>query len=164
MFYQAMVWDPYAKKLVLENFKPLCQADVDASLRVLNALKPLYCHPWHIASMPNLYWPVIHCYGSVRQALERAVPTTNWDIVLGEQDAVDSEAFMFTPPPSDIQSVFDAADRAQVYYKCDNPPCTQSNVSMPFKKCSNCKLARYCGPACQKSHYATGHKRACRKH
>ena len=45
---------------------------------------------------------------------------------------------------------------------CQNDGCTVVGHLKDFKVCPQCKIARYCGAACQKQDWTTGgHKAAC---
>ena len=65
-----------------------------------------------------------------------------------------------------------ADTRALGSLACAGPGCTAvfpwppgaARVPKPkSRKCSSCEAVRYCGPACQKTHWGAGHKAACRE-
>lgn len=47
---------------------------------------------------------------------------------------------------------------------CAGPGCGLPNTpAMPLKRCAGCRKVWYCGNACQKKHFKTGHKQNCHK-
>ncbi|KAG2486439.1 hypothetical protein HYH03_014886 [Edaphochlamys debaryana] len=48
---------------------------------------------------------------------------------------------------------------------CGGPGCDsfggRSEAELPLKRCGGCKAVRYCGPACQRSHWRLGHRAEC---
>lgn len=44
------------------------------------------------------------------------------------------------------------------YIVCDGPGCSEKG---PPKRCSRCRMTFYCGVACQRTHWKTGHKTEC---
>jgi hypothetical protein len=54
-------------------------------------------------------------------------------------------------------------DGDALYKKCGNPKCTQySTDDVPFKRCSVCKITKYCSPECQKLDW-NAHKGPCKR-
>eukprot|EP00928_Gymnodinium_smaydae_P042107 TRINITY_DN28408_c0_g2_i1.p1 TRINITY_DN28408_c0_g2~~TRINITY_DN28408_c0_g2_i1.p1 ORF type:complete len:372 (+),score=38.75 TRINITY_DN28408_c0_g2_i1:213-1328(+) len=56
-----------------------------------------------------------------------------------------------------------AATRRLEVTPCSNPSCKASHLGdiARYQKCAGCFNARYCGQACQKQHWKTGHKQEC---
>ncbi|KAG2435819.1 hypothetical protein HXX76_007014 [Chlamydomonas incerta] len=48
---------------------------------------------------------------------------------------------------------------------CGNPRCSNfggpSEAALELKRCTGCRVVRYCGAACQREHWKGGHKEAC---
>ena len=71
---------------------------------------------------------------------------------------------IFDSLKKDLIYMSDSATKITKYVEqkanCSNPACT-SGVGL--KKCSGCKVVRYCSKKCQKNHWKISHRFECRK-
>jgi hypothetical protein len=54
-------------------------------------------------------------------------------------------------------------DQVAGTYICAYPGCNKSHGRETLQRCSRCLSVRYCGKACQKKHWKSGHKKECPK-
>ena len=122
--------------------------EVITAIRVM-ALQPMDLHPLQLAKDPDMYWPIVHYYGSVYSALK--------EILDGKTvDSIYENIPEFTPVPERINKV----DVKQFVINCGHFPCVHLDWEFKFKQCTRCKLRRYCSPSCQKLDWKL-HKKEC---
>ena len=113
------------------------------------ALQPMDLHPLQLAKDPNLYWPIVHYYGSVYSAFKEIL----------DEKTVDSIYENF-PESTPLPKRLNIVDEEQFVIKCGHNSCVHLDWEFKFKKCSRCELRRYCSPSCQKYDWKL-HKKEC---
>ena len=63
-----------------DNFRNYSKHEVIFTIRVL-ALEPMDLHPLQLAKDPNIYWPIVHYYGSVYSALLEILEKKTVDLI-----------------------------------------------------------------------------------
>ena len=122
--------------------------EITIAIRVM-ALQPMDLHPLQLAKSPDIYWPVIHYYGSVYSAL---MDILDVNIV----DSIYKNIPEFTPLPERRNRV----DEEKYVIKCGYNPCVHLDWKYEFKKCSRCMRRRYCSRSCQELDWKD-HKHEC---
>ena len=131
-----------------DYFRNYGKYEIITAVRVM-ALQPMDLHPLQLAKDPNVYWPIVHYYGSVYSALN--------EILDGKTvDSIYKNIPEFTPLPERINIV----DEEQFVIKCGHNSCVHLDWEFKFKQCTRCKLRRYCSPSCQKLDWKV-HKKQC---
>ncbi|XP_023325202.1 uncharacterized protein LOC111698946 isoform X2 [Eurytemora carolleeae] len=131
-----------------DYFRNYGKYEIITAVRVM-ALQPMDLHPLQLAKDPNVYWPIVHYYGSVYSALN--------EILDGKTvDSIYENIPEFTPLPERINIV----DEEQFVIKCGHNSCVHLDWEFKFKQCTRCKLRRYCSPSCQKLDWKV-HKKQC---
>ena len=132
----------------LDNFRNYGKYEIIVAIRVM-ALQPMDLHPVQLAKDPDMYWPIVHYYGSVYSALK--------EILDGKMvDSIYENIPESTPLPERINIV----DEKQFVIKCGHNTCVHLDWEFKFKQCTRCKLRRYCSPSCQKLDWKL-HKKEC---
>ena len=131
-----------------DYFWEFSKYEVIIAIRVL-ALQPMDLHPLQLAKTPDIYWPIIHYYGSVYSALKDILDV---QIVI----KIYRKNPEFTPLPERRNRV----DEEKYVIKCGHDSCVHLDWKYEFKQCSRCKLRRYCSPSCQKLDWKL-HKKEC---
>ena len=144
-----------------ETFRAYSKADVNTYLYCLSLEKsgplPVYSHPVFLAMDPNIFWPIIWHYGSIRTALLAAAPQLPWASLLPSSSKPSSKA----PPPSS-SSVY--GPFGELVLKCGEESChkLESLGTKKFSKCGKCLSRVYCCVQHQKEDWKQ-HKRECKK-
>ena len=131
-----------------ENFWEFSKYEVITALHVM-ALQPMDLLPLQLAKVPDIYWPIIHYFGSVYSALKEIL---NVKMV----DSIYKNIPESTPLPERRNRV----DEEKYVIKCGHFPCVHLDWTYVFKLCSRCKLRRYCSPTSQKLDWKI-HKKEC---
>ena len=98
-----------------------------------------YVFSLQFAKDPNIYWPIVHYYGSVYSALN--------EILDGKTvDSIFKNIPEFTPLPDRGNIV----DEEQFVIKYGHNSCANLDWEFEFKQCSRCNLRRYSIQSCQK--------------
>ena len=132
-----------------DNFNNYGKFEIITAIRVL-ALQPMDLHPLQLAKDPNIYWNIVHYYGSVYSALKEILePKTVKSIF---ENIHDCSAL----PKRRNELV----DKEKFALKCGNSSCLLLDWRFVFKPCSRCLLRRYCSSSCQKLDWNL-HKKEC---
>jgi hypothetical protein len=160
----------YAKQdgsIARDTFKEYSKPEIIAVLVGLTASEhDAVVQPMFIAQDPNLFWPVVSYFGSIRAGFVAARPKTisrpKWQKRVGLPKIKSKR-----PPAStdDVElnrlsrlSIDFLAHQGQKLYLCG---CKGCNSLLPVLKiCSKCNTRGYCSPDCQKADWKA-HKLEC---
>ncbi len=146
--FYSVIYHPEDLKTQHDFFMNLCKQEVIIAIRVM-ALRPMDLHPMHVARDPNIYWPIIHYYGSVYAALKE---------ILDEKTA--NEIYKKALPLDDDTSKEETAAEDKYVIKCGRLACLELDWKFNFRLCTRCRVRRYCSTACQKADWKQ-HKGEC---
>ncbi|KAJ3043135.1 hypothetical protein HDV00_005751 [Rhizophlyctis rosea] len=141
-----------------ETFKGYCRKEVEFVLRELRRFGWGYLHPYHIAMDPNLLWPIVYYYGSVRAAIEVIAPEVGWEAELGPVTMVGRHDM--PRPEGEGVFLFGPEHEGQSFTRCAASGCGKLEVDKKFSLCGKCKRRRYCSRECQVGDWSS-HKREC---
>ena len=116
---------------------------------------PTLAHPCFIAQDPNLIWPTLLFYGSVRAALEHVAPKVDW---VGSPMWHLGPSLPGTPKPPLVPG----AKPGDIVYRCGSDICCNLYRKKLKSLCARCRRRFYCSTACQKADWAI-HRRECVK-
>ncbi|KAJ3040328.1 hypothetical protein HK097_002586 [Rhizophlyctis rosea] len=157
------VWVNLANgKMRREKFKGYCRKEVEFVLRELKGFGWGYLHPYHLAMDPNLLWPIIYYWGSVRACIEVLAPEVRWDLELGGVGIVrreDVEKIVAGGGGKEV-FLFGVEHEGRSFVRCAAGGCGRLEVDKKFALCGKCKRKRYCGRECQVGDWGV-HKREC---
>ena len=113
------------------------------------ALQPMDLHPLQLAKDPDIYWPIVHYYGSVYSALKEILDGKTVDSI-----------YENIPECTSLPERRNIVDEEQLVIKCGHNSCVHLDWEFKFNQCSRCNLRRYCSPSCQKLDWKV-HKKEC---
>lgn len=120
----------------LEFFMNFSKYEIITAIRVM-ALQPSMLHPRMITADPDLYWPMVFYFGSIYSALKEVL-----------DDETFNSVYESVPEMPIVPGFVNVAEDNYVI-KCGLPGCNNLDWNFNFKKCTRCKLRRYCSKDCQ---------------
>ena len=157
-YTNASVVYEYRGKRYHEEFKFHNRPEIRTVLACLAADHdpPILAHPCFIAQDPNLIWPSLLFYGSIRAALEHVAPGVDW---VGEPIWHLGPSQPGTPKPPLVEGT----EPGEVVYRCGSDICCKLfRDKRSMRVCGRCRRRSYCSPECHNADWII-HKRECVK-